>query len=86
MYAQYRSVLGKRPLLGKRPCTAFHGVNVAASIQMYGIYMYMHISGISACGPKSPVMLKHPWALTWDTMVQTPSLALMLGSPIHATF
>ena len=28
----YRSVLGKRPLPGKRPCTAFQGVNVAASI------------------------------------------------------
>lgn len=31
------SVPGKRPLLGKSPyaCTAFPGVNVAATIQMY---------------------------------------------------
>ena len=35
----YRSVPGKRPLPGKHPCTAFQGVNVAASIQMYGRYI-----------------------------------------------
>ena len=35
----YRSVPGKHPLPGKHPCTPFRGVNVAASIQMYAIYM-----------------------------------------------
>ena len=36
MYAAlYRSIPGKHPLPGKHPCSAFQGVNVAASIQMY---------------------------------------------------
>ena len=35
----YHSVPGKHPLLGKRPCTIFQGVNVATSIQMYTIYI-----------------------------------------------
>ena len=35
----YRSVPGKCPLPGKRPCTTFQGVNVAASIQTYGRYI-----------------------------------------------
>ena len=61
----YRSVPGKRPLPGKRPCTEFQGVTVAASIQTYGIY----IPGKRPCGPKSRVMFKHPWALTRDTTV-----------------
>ena len=34
----YRSVLGKRSLPGKRPCTTLQGATVAASIQMYGIF------------------------------------------------
>ena len=42
----YCSIPGKRPLLGKRPCTEFQGVNVAASIQMYGNY----ILGKCPCG------------------------------------
>ena len=33
----YSSVQGKRPLLGKHPCTAFQGATVAASIQTFGI-------------------------------------------------
>ena len=33
----YRSVPSKHPLPGKRPCAAFQGVYVAASIQTYGI-------------------------------------------------
>ena len=31
----FHSVLGKHPLLGKRPCTTFQGVNVATSIHFY---------------------------------------------------
>ena len=58
-------VLGKRPLPGKRPCTAFHGATVAASIQTYGIL----IPGKHPCGPKLRAMFKRPWALTWDTAV-----------------
>ena len=50
--AVYRSVLGKCPLLGKRPCTAFQGATVAASIQTYGIL----IPGKRPFGPKSRVM------------------------------
>ena len=66
MYTQYyRSVPGKRPLPGKRPCAEFQGVTVAASIQTYGIY----IPGKRPCGPKSRVMFKCPWALTRDTTV-----------------
>ena len=64
-FCYYRSVPGKRPLLGKRPCTAFQGATVAASIQTYGIL----IPGKRPCGPKSLVMLKRPWALTRDTTV-----------------
>ena len=30
----YHSIPGKHPLPGKRPCSAFQGVNVTASIQM----------------------------------------------------
>ena len=63
----YHSVQGKRPLPGKHPCTLFQGVNVAASIQTYGIY----IPSKHPCGPKSLVMFKRPWALTWDTTVST---------------
>ena len=61
----YRSFLGKCPLPGKRPCISFQGVNVAASIQMYGNY----IPGERPCGPKSHGMFKCPWALTRDTTV-----------------
>ena len=61
----YRSVPGKRPLPNKRPCTAFQGVNVAASIQTYGKY----VPGKCPCGPKSRCMFKRPWALTQDTTV-----------------
>ena len=52
----YHSVLGKRPLPGKYPCTTFHGATVAASIQTYGIL----IPGKCPCGPKS----------RWDTTVR----------------
>ena len=62
---KYRSVPGKRPLLGKRPCTSFQGVNVAATIQTYGNY----VPGKCPCGPKSRCMFKRPWALTQDTTV-----------------
>ena len=61
----YRSVPGKCPLPGKRPCTSFQGVNVAASIQTYGNY----VPGKHPCGPKSRCMFKRPWALTRDTAV-----------------
>ena len=63
----YYSVLGKRPLPDNHPCTKFQGVNVAASILMYGNY----IPGKLPCGPKSRVtcMLKRPWVLTRDTTV-----------------
>ena len=50
---------------GKRPCTSFQGVNVAASIQTYGNY----VPGKHPCGPKSRCMFKRPWALTRDTAV-----------------
>ena len=59
----YRSVPGKRPLPGKRPCTACQGAIVAAYIHTYGIL----ILGKRPCGPKSQVMFKRPWVLTWDT-------------------
>ena len=62
----YRSVPGKRPLPGKRPCIEFQGVTVAASIQTYGIF----IPGKRPCGPKSRVMFKCPWALTRDTSMR----------------
>ena len=67
----YRSVLGKCPLPGKRPCTAFQGATVAASIQMYGIL----IPGKRPCGPKSRVIFKCLWALTRDTTVANDKLA-----------
>ena len=51
-------VLGKHPLLGKHPCTAFQGATVAASIIL-----------IPVKHPKSRAMFKCPWALTWDTTV-----------------
>ena len=63
----YHSVLGKCPLPGKRSCSVFQGVNVAASIQMYGSY----ILGKRPCRPKSRVMFKCPWAITRNTMVVT---------------
>ena len=61
----YRSVPDKRPLPGKRPCTEFLGITVAASIQTYGIY----IPGKYPYWPKSRVMFKRPWAITRDTTV-----------------
>ena len=61
----YRSVLSKCPLPGKRPCTPFQGVNVAASIQTYGILILEECP----CRPKLRVMFKCPWALTRDTTV-----------------
>ena len=63
----YRSILGKRPLPGKRPCpcTAFQGATVAASIQMCGIL----IPGKRPCGPKLLVMFKRLWVFTQDTTV-----------------
>jgi hypothetical protein len=62
---QYRNVPGKRPFPGKRPCTAFQGVTVAASIQTYGIL----IPGKRPCRPKLRIMFKRPWVLTRDTTV-----------------
>ena len=59
------SVPGKRPLLGKHLYSSFQGVNVAASIQMYGNY----IPGKRPCGPKSQIMFRRPWVLTRDTTV-----------------
>ena len=50
-----RSVPDKHPLLGKRPCTAFQGVYVAASIQTYGDY----IPG------------KHPWCQNCELCLST---------------
>ena len=60
---KYRSVPGKCPLPVKRPCSAFQGVTVTASIQTYGSY----ILGKCPCGPKLRVVFKHQWALTRDT-------------------
>ena len=62
--------------------TAFQGINVAASMQTYGIY----IPGKRPCGPKLRVMIKHPWALTWDTTVLllSPSLSVYLTFNIAA--
>ena len=60
------------PILDKCPCTAFHGVNVAASIQTYTIY-----TGKCPCGPKSRVLFKRPWTLTRDTMVCTKCMQLI---------
>ena len=71
MQIYYRSIPDKRPLPRKRPCTEFHGVNVAASIQMYANY----ILGKCLYGPNSRVMLKHPWMLTRDTTVCTYTYA-----------
>ena len=62
---KYCNVPSMCPLPGKCPCTAFQGVTVVASIQMYGIY----ILGKHPCGPKQWVTFKHPWALTRDTTV-----------------
>ena len=64
-HCNYHSVPGKRSLLGKRPCIAFQGATVAASIQTYGIL----ILGKHPCRQKSRVMFKRPWALTRDIMV-----------------
>ena len=64
-FCRYCSVLGKRPLPGKHPCTAFQGAAVAASIQTYGIL----IQGKHPCGPKLRVIFKCPWALIQDTIV-----------------
>ena len=50
---------------GKRPCTAFQGVNVAASIQTYGSY----ILDKRPYRPKSRFMFKCPWVLAWDSTV-----------------
>ena len=68
--ANYRSVPGKRP------CTSFQGVNVAASIQTYGNY----VPGKHPCGTKSRCMLKCPWALTRDTMVMPHSFPIGRGA------
>ena len=54
-----------RSIPGKRPCSAFQGVNVTASIQTYGNY----IPGKCPCWPKSRVVFKRPWVLTCDTTV-----------------
>ena len=56
-----------RSVPGKRPCTSFQGINVAASIQMYG----NNVPGKRPCGPKSWCMFKCPWALNQDTTVRT---------------
>ena len=45
---------------GKRPCTAFQGATVAASIQTYGIL----IPDKRPCGPKSQVTFNRSWVLT----------------------
>ena len=53
----YCSILGKRLLPGKHPCTAFQGATVTAfSIQTYGILILVK----PPCGPNSWAMFKHP--------------------------
>ena len=76
----YRSVPGKCPLPGKRPYTEYQGVTVAVSMQTYGIY----IPGKRPCGPKSLVILKRPWALTWDTTVLHIEEACNCGSIVSS--
>ena len=63
-----------RSVPGKRPCTAFQGVNVhvAAPIQKA-----CAIPGKRPCGPKLRVILKCPWMLTRDTTV-------LVSVPDHA--
>ena len=79
---EYRSVPGKRPLPGKRPCTEFQGVTVAAPIQTYGIY----IAGKRPCGLKSQVMFKRPWVLTRDaTVIQENTLLLAKLSEMRSS-
>ena len=73
----YSIKLHYRSIPDKRPCTKFQGVNVAASIQMYAIY----IPGKRSCGPKSRVMFKRPWALTWEITVVPPRA---FGSSYHS--
>ena len=68
------SVPGKHSFPGKYPCTAFQGVNVAASIQKYAIY----IPGKSPCGPKSLVMFMRPWLLPQDTVVHVCIIIIIL--------
>ena len=52
----------------KRPCTAFFKLmdqcirSSFCNLKTYGIY----IPGKRPCRPKSRVMFKHPWTLTWD--------------------
>ena len=79
----YRSVPGKRPLPGKRPCTSFQGVYVSAFIQTYGSY----IPSKRPCGPKSRVMFNHiyrrlPGTLLYYNFIQGEGLTdrwLFLG-------
>ena len=52
----YRSVLGKRPLPGKRPCTKFQGVTVAASTQTYGISV-MSLKCVSAARRRATLLV-----------------------------
>jgi hypothetical protein len=60
-----RCIPSKRPLPGKRQYTTLQGIKVAASIQIYAIY----ISGKCPCRLKLRVMFIRPWELTRDTMV-----------------
>ena len=59
------TVVSRRPLPGKRLCIAFHGVNIAASIQTYAI----QTQGKHPYGQVSRIMFKRPRALTRDTTV-----------------
>ena len=48
----YRSVLGKHPLPGKRPCTAFQVINVVGSVQTYEIYILWALArNTTVCDP-----------------------------------
>ena len=57
LYYGNHGVPGKRPLLGKCPCTSFQGVNVAQTYENY-------VPGKRPCGPKLQCVFKRPWPRT----------------------
>ena len=78
----YCSVPGKCPLPGKHPCTcsSFQGVNVAASMQTYGSYIYM----VSAhAGQNRELCLSAHGCLPRDTIVIGLASCSASLAPLH---
>ena len=71
---QGNTIVSQRLLLGYRPCTTFHWVNVAASIQTYAIYPWVLTRVIYLQSTLEQFIFRATWDTTWCVVKIFPSV------------